>query len=70
MKINGWTLHHKDGRPVAVGDVVTDFRGDKFTIVGGRPPHKSSSSGFVDVGQGHEFYVGVFGLKWSQGEKK
>lgn len=41
------------------GDEVTSFRGEVVTIKSMRPPHKSSSSGFVN-----NFYAGVYDLKY------
>ena len=42
-----------------IGDEVMSFRGDLATIKSMRPPHKSSSSGFVN-----SFYAGVYNLKF------
>lgn len=50
-------------RPVAVGDVVTDFRGATDLVTGGTPPQNASSSGRVDVARG-SFYPSVFNLTW------
>ena len=52
-----------DSRPVAVGDVVTDFRGATDTVTGGTPPQNERSSGRVDVKRG-SFYPQVFSLTW------
>ena len=54
-----------DSRPVAVGDVVTDFRGAIDTVTGGTPPQNERSSGRVDVTRG-SFYPQVFSLTWSK----
>lgn len=63
----GWTLVHKEtGKPVAMNEKVEDFRGDKDIVIGGRPPHKPSSTGHVWVKGGGEFYPSVFGLKWAR----
>jgi hypothetical protein len=60
-----WTLFHKDGEAVFIGDVVTSFRGDKAIVVGGSPPHHSGSSGRVFVDNG-DFYPSVFDLYWEK----
>ena len=52
-------------RPVAVGDVVTDFRGTDEIVTGGTPPHHERSSGRVTVARG-SFYPQVFNLVWSK----
>ena len=52
-----------DSRPVAVGDVVTDFRGATDTVTGGTPPHHERSSGRVTTARG-DFYPQVFSLTW------
>jgi len=52
-------------RPVAVGDVVTDFRGVDEIVTGGTPPHHERSSGRVTVARG-SFYPQVFNLTWSK----
>lgn len=66
MKKGNWTLVHiATGVPVAKGEEVNDFRGDADIVVDGRPPHKPSSTGMVDVKRG-SFYPSVFGLKWVQ----
>ena len=60
-----WVLvNEKTGLPVVEGDVVIDFRGEAETVKGGRPPHKPSSSGFVWVSSGSEYYPSVYDLKW------
>jgi len=55
----------QDSRPVAVGDVVTDFRGVDEIVTGGTPPHHERSSGRVTVARG-SFYPQVFNLTWSK----
>ena len=70
----GWTsdffaLVDSDGFPVVAGQVVTDFRGEKHRVEGGRAPHKPESTGRVSVYRGrttlvNEFYPSVFGLRW------
>ena len=49
---------------VAKGDVVSSFRGERATIVGGSAPHTPNSTGRVEVDTGRTFYPSVFGLKW------
>ena len=49
---------------VTKGDVVSSFRGERATVVGGSAPHKPSSTGRVEVDTGLEFYPSVFGLQW------
>ena len=53
----------QDSRPVAVGDVVTDFRGAEEIVTGGTPPHHERSSGRVTTARG-DFYPQVFSLTW------
>ena len=43
----------------SIGDEVLSFRGELVTIKSMRPPHKSSSSGYVN-----NFYAGVYNLKF------
>lgn len=42
-----------------IGDTVLSFRGELATINSMNPPHKSSSSGFVN-----NFYASVYNLKF------
>ncbi len=49
----------KTGVEKTFGDKVLSFRGELVTIKSMRPPHKSSSSGFVN-----NFYAGVYNLKF------
>ena len=53
----------QDAQPVAVGDVVTDFRGTDEIVTGGTPPHHERSSGRVTTARG-DFYPQVFSLTW------
>ena len=55
----------QDSRPVAVGDVVTDWRGTDEIVTGGTPPHHERSSGRVTTARG-SFYPQVFNLVWSK----
>lgn len=63
----GWKLMHKTGYPVCFNTVAIDFRGGAATVVGGKPPHKSSSKGLVCV-EFDEcvswFYPGVYHMEW------
>lgn len=56
------------GRELEIGDKITNEDGEEYEIVGGRAPHKSSSSGFVDVkdvqGNEHHYYPSVIYAKW------
>ena len=63
MEINDWILVDDNAKPVSVGQKVTDFRGETDIIVSGTPPHKPSSTGYVEV-EGGRYYAGVFGLHW------
>jgi hypothetical protein len=47
------------GKQLFIGDAITDFRGKETTIDNMRPPHKSSSVGFVN-----NFYASVFNTKF------
>jgi hypothetical protein len=59
-----WRLvHERTGKPVLVGDVIFDFRGNAATVKGGMPPNKPSSTGRVWV-EGGEYFPSVFDLKW------
>jgi hypothetical protein len=62
------------GTGVCQGFVALSHRGERWLIVGGRAPHKESSSGKVwailspalpnDYGREYEFFPGVFDLVW------
>lgn len=60
----------KTGRPVEVkvGDVVTDFRGDVWTVKGFTAPHRPGSTGRVHCadkdGFDRAFYPGVIDAEW------
>jgi hypothetical protein len=47
------------GKEVKLGDSITDFRGDIETLQSMKPPHKSSSSGYVN-----DYYAGVYNCKF------
>ena len=65
IAVGSWHLT-LDGKPVLAGTPYADFRGDTAIIIGGTPPHKSSSNGFVHTAAGAEYYAGVFDMKWVQ----
>ena len=52
------------GLTVKVGDKVTSFRGEVEVVRFIKPPHKASSSGFVN-----NFYAGVYNCKFVEIEK-
>lgn len=56
-------LVDRDGDEVVLGNTYKDFRGDDFTIIGCRAPHKAGSSGFVHS-EGREVYAAVIGARW------
>ena len=71
-----WRLQDADGKPVVVGQKVTNGDGEMFGLAGGIPPHKSSSTGRV-YGQWLDeddktvgdylkgtYFPTVFDLKW------
>lgn len=57
-------------QPIKTGEIVQDFRGQRWVLEGGREPHKPSSTGFIWVrsidgrGLSREFYPSVIGAKW------
>lgn len=67
IKKNGYALM-KNGEAVQVGQVLTCFRGETYTITGGNPPHKPSSQGKVwvtdDEDWSRELYPSVFECEW------
>ena len=52
-------INRTTGKEVKIGDTVTDFRGETATVKYVRPPHKSSSNGFVN-----NFYASVYDCKF------
>lgn len=60
--------------PIHEGDVRASFRGDLYRVMGGRAPHKESSTGKVwcrdplakrgDDSSSSEFYPGVIKARW------
>jgi hypothetical protein len=64
MKVDNWALVNAiNEQEVNVGDLLRSFRGEIDECLGGTPPHKPSSTGFVSV-RGGRYYPSVFGLKW------
>ena len=49
------------GKEVKIGDDIISFRGEHHTLRSMRPPHKSSSVGFVN-----DYYASVFNLKFEE----
>jgi hypothetical protein len=49
------------GTTATIGASYTDFRGERHTLEGSRPPHKPDSTGRVYTDRG-EFYPSVIGL--------
>lgn len=63
------TLTDAEGKPVHMGQIITDEYGDTWTVTGGAAPHNSHSTGYVFVDHveenyGRNFYVGVLKLQW------
>ena len=52
-------VHVPTGKSLTFGYAITDFRGETTTINSMRPPHKSSSAGFVN-----NYYASVYGCEW------
>jgi hypothetical protein len=50
----------KDGKRIAIGDAVTDFRGEKLTLSGFSPPRYEGSTGRVDLRNAADEYIGQF----------
>lgn len=60
-------VHEGTKKPVTVGEVVTDFQGDKATVVRGEAPRKEGSTGLVYVkqnGRESQYFPNVFDLEW------
>ena len=47
------------GKQLFIGDEITDFRGEKTIVTSMNPPHKSSSSGFVN-----SYYASVYNTEF------
>jgi hypothetical protein len=52
-------INRTTGKEVKIGDTVTSFRGEKAKVEYMNPPHKSSSSGFVN-----NYYASVYDCKF------
>lgn len=60
--------------PISEGAVRSDFRGEKWIVTGGTPPHKPSSTGRVfckpvadadsPEQHSHSYFPGTLGLEW------
>ena len=56
---------------VTYGDILTDFRGERWKLIGAQPPRHEGSAGRVyvesltDRAFAREFFPSVFGLKWN-----
>lgn len=60
-----WRLIYEDSTEgVLKNTKAADFRGHVDTIVGGRAPHKPSSTGRVWTADGREYFPSVFDMKW------
>lgn len=62
-------VDEKTGKKLEVGQKVTCFRGEEYTLTDAREPHKPSSTGRVYVRKegakyGREFFPSVIGAKW------
>ena len=63
-KFNPKLVDKETGQEVKLPYETVDFRGDPMTVIGFTPPHKSSSSGRIEVEGGMtEYFTGVAGLK-------
>lgn len=62
-------------KQIAVSGIVTDFRGEEWTLVGGQAPRGEGKTGYVFVEREfmggdevrkmeREYYPSVFGLQW------
>jgi hypothetical protein len=60
-----WELRYKDSNErVAKGVTALDFRGEVDTIIGGRAPRHSGSTGKVWTADGREYFPSVFDMQW------
>jgi len=61
-------VHTDTGKPVEIGETVTDFRGDKATVIGMTQPRHEGSTGRIHVrapeGYEHGYYPSVFNCEW------
>ena len=58
-------LVDSEGSEMNIGDRVATPRKEESKIVGGYPPHKVSSAGFVNTHLGSH-YAHVYGLRWRE----
>ena len=60
-----WELRYKDSNErVAKGTKAATFRGEVHTIIGGRAPLHSGSTGRVWTADGREYFPSVFDMQW------
>ena len=65
-----------DGKPVELGQIVTDFHGDKAVVTGWEEPYKTSSTGRIHVKWDEDqtmdssYYPSVFGAEWKETKEK
>lgn len=65
-------INTNTGETIKTGAIVADFRGTRWVLEGGRPPHKGDASGFVWLrstdgrGLSREFYPHVINAKWGE----
>lgn len=66
--VDGKTL-----KPLEMGQTIESFRGEKYILVGGTPPHKPAAQGYilvVEVGMDPietsplQYYANVFNAAW------
>jgi hypothetical protein len=57
-----WDSDAQEG--VLKGVTALDFRGNSDVIIGGRAPHKPSSTGRVWTADGREYFPSVFDMQW------
>jgi hypothetical protein len=65
-------IHTNTGKEVAVGDEVTNFRGEKAIVTGWSKPKSAASSGHISVrgvddpkdDEGRQYYASVFDCEW------
>jgi len=68
-------VHDATQVEVAIGDEITDFRGEKAIVTGWDKPHKPASTGrvyvrAVDGEHSAGFYPSVFDLTWIEREDR
>jgi len=62
-------IHSKSKKTVKVGETITSFRGEKYTVVSMTKPLHACSTGRIVVKNEHrecEFFPSVFDCIWSQ----